>query len=125
MDGRWSETRSSHGLQRTLMTQKPKPPRPPKPPAPPPPEPLPPGLRGLGPMAVTRTHFAFRIDMWTPNGESIVELIAGVEDIRQSGAASPALPEMVGREAIVTKRPTNASQSESLGTKWPLMLKKK
>src|SRR5262249_60708373 len=80
MDGRWSETRSSHGLQRTLMTQKPKPPRPPKPPAPSPPEPLPPGLRGLGPMAVTRTHFTFRIDMWATNGESIVEHVAGVED---------------------------------------------
>jgi hypothetical protein len=24
-------------------------------------------------MAVTRTHFTFRIDLWTPNGESIVE----------------------------------------------------
>jgi len=24
-------------------------------------------------MAVTRTHFTFRIDVWTANGESIVE----------------------------------------------------
>jgi hypothetical protein len=29
---------------------------------------------------VTRTHFAFRIDMWTADGESIVEHVAGVED---------------------------------------------
>ena len=29
---------------------------------------------------VTRYHFAFRIDSWTPDGESIVEHIAGVED---------------------------------------------
>ena len=31
-------------------------------------------------MAVTRTHFTFRVDLWTPDGESIVEHIAGVED---------------------------------------------
>jgi hypothetical protein len=32
-------------------------------------------------MAVTtRTHFAFRVDVWTPDGESIVEHIAGIED---------------------------------------------
>ena len=31
-------------------------------------------------MAVTRTHFAFRVDTWTANGESIVEHVAGVED---------------------------------------------
>jgi hypothetical protein len=28
----------------------------------------------------TKTHFAFRIDTWAPDGESIVEHIAGVED---------------------------------------------
>jgi hypothetical protein len=27
----------------------------------------------------TRTHFTFRIDEWTANGESIVEHVAGVE----------------------------------------------
>src|SRR5215831_15362403 len=27
-----------------------------------------------------RTHFTFRIDTWTPDGESIVEHVAGVED---------------------------------------------
>jgi hypothetical protein len=31
-------------------------------------------------MVVTRTHFTFRIDTWTPDGESIVEHVAGVED---------------------------------------------
>ena len=31
-------------------------------------------------MAVTRTHFTFRIDMWDANGEDVVEHIAGVED---------------------------------------------
>jgi hypothetical protein len=31
-------------------------------------------------MAVTRTHFAYRIDLWDTSGENIVEHIAGVED---------------------------------------------
>jgi len=31
-------------------------------------------------MTTTRTHFTFRVDTWTANGESIVEHIAGVED---------------------------------------------
>jgi len=31
-------------------------------------------------MSTTRTHFTFRVDTWTPDGESIVEHIAGVED---------------------------------------------
>jgi hypothetical protein len=29
---------------------------------------------------ITRTHFTFRVDTWTPDGESIVEHVAGVED---------------------------------------------
>jgi len=28
----------------------------------------------------TKTHFTFRVDTWTPDGESIVEHVAGVED---------------------------------------------
>jgi hypothetical protein len=31
-------------------------------------------------MTTTRSHFAFRIDVWTANGESIVDHVAGVED---------------------------------------------
>jgi len=31
-------------------------------------------------MTTTRYHFTFRIDTWTPDGESIVEHVAGVED---------------------------------------------
>jgi hypothetical protein len=30
----------------------------------------------------TRTHFAFRIDLWTNDGESIVEHVAGAEDFQ-------------------------------------------
>jgi hypothetical protein len=36
----------------------------------------------------TRTHFTFRIDIWTANGESIVEHVAGVEDY-QIALATP------------------------------------
>jgi hypothetical protein len=28
----------------------------------------------------TRTHFTFRVDTWTPDGESIAEHVAGIED---------------------------------------------
>ena len=31
-------------------------------------------------MSTFRTHFTFRVDTWTPNGESIVEHVAGIED---------------------------------------------
>jgi hypothetical protein len=31
-------------------------------------------------MTMTRTHFTFRVDTWTPDGESIVEHVAGIED---------------------------------------------
>src|SRR5215831_13920805 len=31
-------------------------------------------------MTTTRTHFTFRVDIWTRNGESIVAYVAGVED---------------------------------------------
>ena len=41
------------------------------------------GGRGLGQgeaAVTTRTHFTFRVDTWTPDGASIVEHVAGVED---------------------------------------------
>ena len=31
-------------------------------------------------MSKLRTHFTFRVDTWTPDGESIVEYVAGVRD---------------------------------------------
>src|SRR5262245_66218433 len=31
-------------------------------------------------MSTTRTQFTFRVDTWTPDGESIVEHVAGIED---------------------------------------------
>ena len=33
-------------------------------------------------MTKTKTHFTFRVDTWTLDGESIVEHIAGIEDYR-------------------------------------------
>ena len=33
-----------------------------------------------GRLTKLRTHFTFRVDTWTPDGESIVEHVAGVED---------------------------------------------
>ena len=30
--------------------------------------------------AKTRTHFSYRIDTWTDDGETIVERVAGIED---------------------------------------------
>ena len=37
--------------------------------------------------AVTRTLFAYRIELWTADGESIVEHLAGVEDFQLALAA--------------------------------------
>ena len=33
-----------------------------------------------------RTHFTFRIDLWTADGDSIVEHVAGVEDYQVAHA---------------------------------------
>jgi hypothetical protein len=38
------------------------------------------GQKVAGGMTVTRTHFAFRIDMWDSNGDLVVEHLAGAED---------------------------------------------
>jgi hypothetical protein len=31
-------------------------------------------------MTTTSTHFTYRVDTWTPDGEDIVEHVAGIED---------------------------------------------
>jgi hypothetical protein len=55
-------------------------------------------------MTTLRTHFTFRVDTWTPNGESIVEHVAGVEDYQVALAtycaranAGPARPSPCGK----------------------------
>ena len=35
----------------------------------------------------TKTHFPFRVDIWTADGESIVKHVAGVEDYQVALAA--------------------------------------
>jgi hypothetical protein len=47
-------------------------------------------------MTTFRTHFAFRVDTWTPDGESIVEHVAGVEDY-QVALATYRAPSPCGR----------------------------
>ena len=41
-------------------------------------------------MIKLRTHFTLRVDTWTPDGESIVEHVAGVEDYQVALATYPA-----------------------------------
>jgi hypothetical protein len=38
----------------------------------------------------TRTHFAFRVDTWTLDGETIVEHVASVQDYQVALATFPA-----------------------------------
>ena len=37
-------------------------------------------LKNMASREKTKTHFSFRVDTWTPDGENIVEHVAGVED---------------------------------------------
>jgi hypothetical protein len=40
-------------------------------------------------MTTLRTHFTFRVDTWTPDGESIVEHIASIEDYQVAPPSTP------------------------------------
>jgi hypothetical protein len=65
------------------------------------------GRRGLGQGAVamtTRTHFAFRIDLGTPDGSSIVEHVAGVEDFQIAQATYRAAVERWPGGAITLRQ---------------------
>ena len=48
-------------------------------------------------MTELRTHFTLRVDTWTPDGESIVEHVAGVEDYQVALATFRAACENAGR----------------------------
>jgi hypothetical protein len=52
----------------------------------------------------TRTHFTFRIDLWTADGESIVEQLAGVEDFQLALATYLAPVERWPGGAITLRR---------------------
>jgi hypothetical protein len=34
----------------------------------------------------TKTHFAFRVDIWDDNGDSIVDYVAGIDDFEVAEA---------------------------------------
>ena len=52
----------------------------------------------------TRTHFTFRVDTWTPDGESIVEHVAGVENYQLSLATLPRRPRTLARHSITLRQ---------------------
>jgi hypothetical protein len=55
-------------------------------------------------MTTTRTHFAFRIDRWTPDGSDIIEHIAGVEDFQVAQATYRAAVERWPGGAITLRQ---------------------
>jgi hypothetical protein len=44
-------------------------------------------------MTTTRTHFPFRIDVWTTNGESIVEKVVGWDRVQPAKISRTKNPE--------------------------------
>jgi hypothetical protein len=70
----------------------------------------------------TRTHFAFRIDMWTPDGESIIEHVAGVEDFQVAQATYRAAVERWPGAPITLSqgaRVIEDSRQTRLASRWP------
>src|SRR5262249_26259924 len=59
-----------------------------------------------------RTHFTFRVDTWTPDGESIVEHVAGVEDYQVALATFRAACERWPRHAhhLAARRASDRGQ---------------
>jgi hypothetical protein len=73
-------------------------------------------------MAVTRTHFTFRIDMWDANGEDVVEHIAGVEDHQVARATYRAAVERWPGGAITLRqgdRVIEDSRRTRVASRWP------
>ena len=82
------------------------------------------GRRGLeeGAVAVTRTHFAFRIDLWDGNGENVVEHLAGVEDYTLALATYRAAVERWPGGAITLRqgaRVIEDSRRIQTASQWP------
>ena len=78
-------------------------------------------------MAVTRTHFSFRIDLWTNDCESLVEHLAGVEDYQVALATYRAAVERwpgtpitlrQGARVIENSRRTRTAWFESHFARW-------
>ena len=55
-------------------------------------------------MTTTRTHFAFRIDLWTDDGENIVEHLASAEDFKLALATYQAACERWPKAAITLRQ---------------------
>jgi hypothetical protein len=79
-------------------------------------------------MTTLRAHFTFRVDTWTPDGESVVEYLAGVEDYQvalvarrvNAGPARPSLCDRARRlRVVVGRRPSSKIVG---GNSWPSLL---
>src|SRR5215472_4661110 len=65
-------------------------------------------------MSTTRTHFTFRVDTWTPDGESIAEHVAGIEDTRLHSLPTRRLPTLAWHSHHLTAgRASNRGQQAS------------
>jgi hypothetical protein len=67
----------------------------------------------------TQTHFAFRIDRWTDDGESIVEHVAGAEDFQVAMATYYAARKRWPKAAMTLREGTRViedSRRSRIGT---------
>jgi hypothetical protein len=62
----------------------------------------------------TRTHFAFRIDMWSPDGTSITEHVAGVEEFQIAQATYRAAVERWPGGVITVRQGERVGGADSL-----------
>jgi hypothetical protein len=53
----------------------------------------------------TKTHFAFRVDIWDHVGDSIVEHVAGVDDFEVAETNLSGAPGAAGRRSHATPAP--------------------
>ena len=70
-------------------------------------------------MTTLRTHFTFRVDTWTPDGESIVEHVAGVEDYQVALATYRAACERWPGTPITLAAGRAGGEEELAGIKSP------
>jgi hypothetical protein len=73
-------------------------------------------------MEVTRTHFAYRIDMWDASGENVVEHLAGVEDHQVARATYRAAVERWPGGAITLRQGAGViedSRQTRVASRWP------
>ena len=74
---------------------------------------------GRGAPMTTQTHFAFRIDRWTDDGESIVEHVGGAEDFQVAMATYYAARKRWPKAAMTLREGTRViedSRRSQIGT---------